>query len=159
MISLLEELGNKLQQTNSTFQDDLKDQVNDIKSTICSAMIANQESHHKAQLLAAKKSNALLHELLDKLSNLTSAVEELKNENKSLAQQLKNRSVVTQGGSPTPPSSVKDKNISNSDLTAAHEIANASNPAPETQDTPSKDKGPNLHDPTSPDFNPNKGVE
>ena len=38
MISLLEDLGNKLQQINLASQDKLKDQTSDIKSAICSTV-------------------------------------------------------------------------------------------------------------------------
>ena len=159
LISLFESLNSKMEENHSALQDDLKGQVDKMKETICSDLAAKQDSYHQGSLQATKKSNALLHESLDKISTLASAIEELTNENKSLAQQLKNCSVATQDGNTTPPSSVEDKNTSNSDLTGAHEIANAPIPAPETPHTPSKEKGPNLHDPSSADFNPSKGVE
>ena len=158
-IGFLEELWGKQEQINLTLRDDLKGQIKDLKSAFDSTMSVNHESLTKTQLLDTKRSTSLLHELVSKLNSLTAAVEELKSDNKALAQQLKKCSVITQGESTASPSSVEDKHISNPDLATAHETANTSNSAPETQDTPSKDKSPNLLDPSSPDFNPGKGVE
>ena len=157
MISSLEDMSRKQEQVDNELRDDLKEQIKNFKSSICSKIETSQELYNNAQLLATKKSSALLHELLEKFSNMTFAFEKLKTENELLAQQLKNRSDVTQGGSPTPPRTVKDKDISSPVLAAAPEIANTSNSTSEEQDTPNKDERPtNIMDPSSPGFSPGK---
>jgi len=164
-ISSLEELWRKQEQINRALRDGLKGQIKDLKDqfkgmelAICSELTAKQDSHFQAQLLENKNQKALSHDLLDQLSTLTRIVKELNTENKELVQQLSKDSVITQGESTTSPSSVEDSTILKTDLATVHETDNTSNPVPETQDTPIKDKGPNITDPTSPYFDPNKGV-
>lgn len=72
----------------------------------------DHESYIKTQLLATKKLSALLHDLLEKFTTVTSAFEKLKTDHALLAQQLKNRPDVTYDGSPTPSKTTEVKDAS-----------------------------------------------